>query len=528
MVTISGFSQTTDNPFVLFPSSSGGNDKTYFNGLTTSGSTGNYYYNQGNVYVFHRIGDFSSATGSITIDPGSSVTAYLVGGGGNNCGGGGGYTKSTFTATSSPYNISIGGSATETTFGSYTAAAGTTHAASNIDSGVGKKFVDNSLGYTYFYGGGGGGGYYETVSLSSAGGNGYNSNGGYNGGGGGGYSHNGGDGGGFSTVSLYSGAGGGGGFNNVGGNGYSGGDYSYNGGNGGGPNGGNGGGPNPAMNGFPGGAGGGGGGASVGQNAYGGAGGLLGGGGGGGSGGGSGGNGGAGGGGGGGYVNGGNGGAGGGGGGGYGKGGNGGIGGGGGGYGGNGGNGGNGGVGLLVLVITSSTSITCFLYNSKILTNKGYRPIQDLQKGDLVKTLKHYYKPIYMIGKKNINHIASQERIKNQLYKCSKKQYPELNEDLIITGCHAILENCFYSEEQREKVIEINGDTFVTDQKYRIPACTDDRASVYEKPGNYTVYHLALENEDYFSNYGIFANGLLVETISKYDLKEYAKMELIE
>jgi hypothetical protein len=152
-----------------------------------------------------------------------------------------------------------------------------------------------------------------------------------------------------------------------------------------------------------------------------------------------------------------------------------------------------------------------------------------LRKGDLVKTLKHYYKSIDIIGKRDMNHPASQERIKNQLYKCSKDQYPELNEDLIITGCHAILVDSFKTEEQIKQAIELNGDRLcVTDDKFRLPTCLDDRASVYETPGEYTVYHLALENEDYFSNYGIYANGLLVETISKYDLKEYGKMELIE
>ena len=171
----------------------------------------------------------------------------------------------------------------------------------------------------------------------------------------------------------------------------------------------------------------------------------------------------------------------------------------------------------------------CFLHNSKILTNQGYRPIQDLRKGDLVKTLKHYYKPIEMIGKRDMNHPASQERIKNQLYKCSKDKYPELNEDLIITGCHSILVDSFKSEEQIKKAIEVNEDRLcVTDDKFRLPACVDDRASVYETPGEYTVYHLALENEDYFSNYGIYANGLLVETCSKRYLKELSGMELIE
>ena len=96
-VTINGFTQTTTSPFVLFPLSSSGNNKTYFNGLNTNVSTGNYYYNEtsGNteLYVFQRVGDHSSATGSITIPINSSVKAYLVGGGGNggdSYGGGGG------------------------------------------------------------------------------------------------------------------------------------------------------------------------------------------------------------------------------------------------------------------------------------------------------------------------------------------------------------------------------------------------------------------------------------------------------
>jgi surface protein len=170
--------------------------------------------------------------------------------------------------------------------------------------------------------------------------------------------------------------------------------------------------------------------------------------------------------------------------------------------------------------------IVCFLEGSKILTDKGYKPIQDLRKGDLVKTIKHEYVPIDMIGKRDIYHIASTERIKDQLYKCSKDQYPELTEDLIITGCHSILVDKFTSEEQREKTIQVNGDTYVTDRKYRLPACADDRTSVYEVPGTYTIYHLALENDDYYMNYGIYANGLLVETCSKRYLKELSNMEL--
>jgi hypothetical protein len=172
--------------------------------------------------------------------------------------------------------------------------------------------------------------------------------------------------------------------------------------------------------------------------------------------------------------------------------------------------------------------VPCFLECSKILTDKGYKPIQDLRKGDLVKTLKHDYKAIDMIGKREIYHPALQERIKDQLYKCSQSEYTEIFEPLIITGCHSILVDSFTSEEQKQKVIEVNDKIYVTDNKYRLPACADPCASIYETHGTYTIYHLALENDDYYMNYGIYANGLLVETCSKRYLKELSNMTLIE
>jgi len=172
--------------------------------------------------------------------------------------------------------------------------------------------------------------------------------------------------------------------------------------------------------------------------------------------------------------------------------------------------------------------IICFKEDTKILTNKGYIPIQDLRKGDLVKTIEHNYLPIVMIGKKEIHHPAKTERIQDQLYKCTQSEYPEIFEDLVLTGCHSILVDEFANEEQKEKTIEVNKIIYVTDRKYRLPACADHRASVYEHPGTYTIYHLALENDDYYMNYGIYTNGLLVETCSKRYLTELANMTLID
>jgi hypothetical protein len=178
--------------------------------------------------------------------------------------------------------------------------------------------------------------------------------------------------------------------------------------------------------------------------------------------------------------------------------------------------------------IIAPVNVICFKEDSRILTNRGYRKIQYLKKGDLIKTFQHGFKPIYKIGKKDIIHVPSTtERGKDRLYKCSPTEYPEVFEDLVLTGCHSILVDEFADDEQRNQTKEINGGIYVTDKKYRLPVCVDRRASVYEHAGKYAVFHVALENDDNYMNYGIYANGLLVESTSKRFLDEYQVMETV-
>jgi hypothetical protein len=179
----------------------------------------------------------------------------------------------------------------------------------------------------------------------------------------------------------------------------------------------------------------------------------------------------------------------------------------------------------VVFNIAPYAPAPCFKEGSKILTDRGYVPVQNLKRGDLVKTLHSGYKAVDIIGKRDIHHHAVKDRIKNQLYTCSSTEYPELIEDLVITGCHSILVSDL-KEGQRETIVEVLGKIYITEQRYRLPACIDDRASVYEIPGDYTIYHIALENDNYYWNYGIYANGLLVESCSKRYLKELSGMDL--
>ena len=158
----------------------------------------------------------------------------------------------------------------------------------------------------------------------------------------------------------------------------------------------------------------------------------------------------------------------------------------------------------------------CFKEGTQILCQidgvETYRAIETLTPGTLVKTSRDGYKKIEVISSGSIHNPGTQERIEDRLYKCSPAKYPELTEDLYITGQHSILVDSL-TETQREQLIKHMGKIFVTDKKYRLIACVDERAEPFQSEGTHTIYHLALEHENKSMNYGIYVNGgLLVET----------------
>jgi len=169
----------------------------------------------------------------------------------------------------------------------------------------------------------------------------------------------------------------------------------------------------------------------------------------------------------------------------------------------------------------------CFHEDTQILTDKGYVVIKNLRKGDLVKTRLNDFVPIESIGYSKIYNPANNLRSKHRLYKYSSEKVKEVEKDLIITGCHSVLTDDM-TDKQKEYTKEMLGKLFVTDKKYRLMACLDERAEPYDVEGLHNIWHLALEHTDKFMNYGIYANGLLVETTSIRMMHELSGMELIE
>lgn len=166
---------------------------------------------------------------------------------------------------------------------------------------------------------------------------------------------------------------------------------------------------------------------------------------------------------------------------------------------------------------------TQILIYDEALEKEVYRPIEQLAVGQRVKTYKsEEYKTIAMIGYNIIQNPADDERIRNRLYHLSPTEYPELIEDLYITGSHSVLVDTLTPSE-KEDIRHEFGKIFITEDKYRLMACLDKRARPWQQAGSFKIFHFALEDDDKYRNFGVYANGLLVETTFKmmFEKRQY-------
>ena len=131
-----------------------------------------------------------------------------------------------------------------------------------------------------------------------------------------------------------------------------------------------------------------------------------------------------------------------------------------------------------------------------------------------------------MIGKEELHQNNIAGRIRDNLYKLSSNKFPGLFEDLIITGGHSILLPNINEEEKNKMLSKINESALVIDNHFRLLTYLNNQATLYEEEGIHTIYHIALEG-DYNKSYGIFANGLLVESCDQFYLKECSNMTII-
>jgi len=173
---------------------------------------------------------------------------------------------------------------------------------------------------------------------------------------------------------------------------------------------------------------------------------------------------------------------------------------------------------------------TCFLEGTQILCLvdgvETYVSIETMRVGFLVKTSSDGYKKVELIGKGLVLNSGNTERTEARLYKLSPSNYPELKDDLYITGGHSVLVDKI-TDKQREQLTAHLGNIYVTDKKYRLTALVDERAEPWASEGKYTIWHFALKHEDIKMNYGVYANGLLVETCSINTMRTKSNLSIV-
>jgi hypothetical protein len=180
-------------------------------------------------------------------------------------------------------------------------------------------------------------------------------------------------------------------------------------------------------------------------------------------------------------------------------------------------------------------STICFKEGTKILCYSKpvdrYIPIEQLTDNLFIKTYKHGYKKIKYILKSQL--LNSSEKTINKLYKMSKTKQNGLIEDLYITGSHALLKQELTIKEESKmnklltatlKDIDYNR---TIDGLTKLIACFDERFQEFNEEGMYNIYHLVLDNDCVFRNYGIYANGLLTESTDELSLRRMTDFNII-
>ena len=166
--------------------------------------------------------------------------------------------------------------------------------------------------------------------------------------------------------------------------------------------------------------------------------------------------------------------------------------------------------------------VICFLTGTKILcfqdSKTQYINVENLKEGTLVRTLKHGYLPITMIGCRMISSSVNNDPFE-RLYCYPKEKSSQLLEDLYITGGHSLLVDTL-STQQEENIRDSFGRLFVMDQKYRLMACFCSEMEPITLESNQYIWHFSLPHENKFFAHGIYANGLLVESCPEYIMEK--------
>lgn len=152
------------------------------------------------------------------------------------------------------------------------------------------------------------------------------------------------------------------------------------------------------------------------------------------------------------------------------------------------------------------TDILCF--NEKTQSDE-YKKVQELKRGDLVKTKYHGYKKLVKLYCQTLP--VYKNTFSSSIYKLSKHKNPNLTKDLFITGGHSIAVDCLSPQEEEKQFQIWQEPQMIDDKQLLLAGCGDDFVKMVKKR-TYQSYHFTLEPNETNNRYLVWANGILSES----------------
>jgi hypothetical protein len=162
--------------------------------------------------------------------------------------------------------------------------------------------------------------------------------------------------------------------------------------------------------------------------------------------------------------------------------------------------------------IASTPLYVCFVEGSEILCindagEEEYIKVEDMKPGMIVKTHIHGAKKLLAVDKRAYKNDKSVSQI------CKISGLPGQTKDLFLTGGHALLVNEL-TEEQQEKCKPYGTLERKIDDMQLLLSHINENAEKIDDEETRNVYHIVLENDNEKGQYGVYANGVLCETMS--------------
>jgi hypothetical protein len=180
-----------------------------------------------------------------------------------------------------------------------------------------------------------------------------------------------------------------------------------------------------------------------------------------------------------------------------------------------------------VLDNSPQNNVPCFNQGTKILCLVNEKEenveVENLKKGDMVKTYLHGYKKIKQIG---VNRFVNEpSTYRKCMYVMKKEKNAELLEDLIVTGDHSILVDRVSGQERMEMRRRWAREERIGPKKL-VMSSVSKEFEKREDTNEYTYYHFCVEDEEKQNmKFGVWSNGVLSEIPSAQQFKE---LELVE